>query len=178
MINPSENLKTIVKTYRPIEELIPAYSTEGDILANSIRQHYYRTGGEKPPLLLLHGFNEYGLTWLRVAKELERDYDIIMLDARGHGPLRRHQQRIFNSPARRRCRRSNTYARTESSPHHRTLPGWYNSVTPPQQHTPISYTPSSSKVGVIKISLHLLRTLKAIRPGTTPGLPRSNNYAP
>jgi N-formylmaleamate deformylase len=35
--------------------------------------------------LLLHGFNEYGLTWLRVAKELEGDYNIIMLDARGHG---------------------------------------------------------------------------------------------
>jgi len=85
MMNPPEHLIAIVKTYRPIEELIPAHWSEGDILANNIRQHYYRTGGEKPPLLLLHGFNEYGLTWLRIAKELERDYDIIMLDARGHG---------------------------------------------------------------------------------------------
>ncbi len=85
MMNAQEHLKAIVKNYRPIEELIPAHWSEGDIFANSIHQHYYRTGGEKPPLLLLHGFNEYGLTWLRVAKELERDYDIIMLDARGHG---------------------------------------------------------------------------------------------
>src|SRR5256886_17422442 len=85
MINPQEHLKTIVKNYRPIEELIPAHWSEGDVFANSIRQHYYRTGGDNPPLLLLHGFNEYGLTWLRVAKELERDYDIIMLDACGHG---------------------------------------------------------------------------------------------
>ncbi len=85
MINPQEHLKTIVKNYRPIEELIPAHWNEGDVFANNILQHYYRTGGEKPPLLLLHGFNEYGLTWLRVAKELESDYDIIMLDARGHG---------------------------------------------------------------------------------------------
>ena len=85
MMNPQENLEAIVKNYRAIEELIPAHWSEGDIFANNIRQHYYRTGGEKPPLLLLHGFNEYGLTWLRVAKELERDYDIIMLDARGHG---------------------------------------------------------------------------------------------
>ncbi len=84
-MNAQEHLKAIVKNYRPIEELIPAHWSEGDIFANSIHQHYYRTGGEKPPLLLLHGFNEYGLTWLRVAKELERDYDIIMLDARGHG---------------------------------------------------------------------------------------------
>ena len=85
MMNPPENQKAIVQTYRPIEELIPAHWSEGDILANTIRHHYYRTGGEKPPLLLLHGFNEYGLTWLRVAQELEHDYDIIMLDARGHG---------------------------------------------------------------------------------------------
>src|SRR5205085_6533416 len=85
MMNAQEHLKTIVKNYRPIEELIPAHWNEGDVFTNNIRQHYYRTGGEKPPLLLLHGFNEYGLTWLRVAKELERNYDIIMLDARGHG---------------------------------------------------------------------------------------------
>jgi pimeloyl-ACP methyl ester carboxylesterase len=85
MMNPQQHLKAIVQNYRPIEELIPAHWSEGDIFANNIRQHYYRTGGEKPPLLLLHGFNEYGLTWLRVARELESDYDIIMLDARGHG---------------------------------------------------------------------------------------------
>ena len=84
-MNSQENLKAIVQNYRPIEELIPAHWREGDIFANNIRQHYYRTAGEKPPLLLLHGFNEYGLTWLRVAKELEDNYDIIMLDARGHG---------------------------------------------------------------------------------------------
>jgi len=85
MNEQQERLQAIVKTYRPIEELTPAHWSESDIFANGIRQHYYRTGGEKPPLLLLHGFNEYGLTWLRVSKELEQDYDIIMLDARGHG---------------------------------------------------------------------------------------------
>lgn len=78
-------LAAIVKTYRPIEKLLPAHWSEGDVFANGIRHHYYRTGGNKPALLLLHGFNEYGLTWLRVAKELEQDYDIIMVDARGHG---------------------------------------------------------------------------------------------
>ncbi len=77
--------QAVVKTYRPIEELLPAHWSEDDVFANGIRHHYYRTGGEKPALLLLHGFNEYGLTWLRVAKELEQDYDIIMVDARGHG---------------------------------------------------------------------------------------------
>ena len=81
----SADPQNIVQTYRPIEELVPAHWSEGDVVANGIRQHYYRTGGAKPPLLLLHGFNEYGLTWLRTAKELAGDYDIIMLDARGHG---------------------------------------------------------------------------------------------
>jgi len=85
MSEQQERLQAIVKSYRAIEELVPAQWSEGDIYANGIRQHYYRTGGDKPALLLLHGFNEYGLTWLRVAKELERDYDIIMVDARGHG---------------------------------------------------------------------------------------------
>ena len=86
MMNEQQaSLQALVKNYRPIEELIPAHWSEGDIFANGIRQHYYRTGGEKPALLLLHGFNEYGLSWLRVAKELDGDYDIIMLDARGHG---------------------------------------------------------------------------------------------
>src|SRR6266568_3832496 len=85
MSEQQERLQAIVKNYRPIEQLIPAYWSEGDVFANGFRHHYYRTGSENPPLLLLHGFNEYGLTWLRVAKALEQDYDIIMLDARGHG---------------------------------------------------------------------------------------------
>jgi alpha-beta hydrolase superfamily lysophospholipase len=83
MNEQQERQQTIVKNYRPIEELIPPHWSESDIFANGIRQHSYRTGGESPALLLLHGFNEYGLTWLRVARELEQDYDIIMLDARG-----------------------------------------------------------------------------------------------
>ncbi|GAC1350023.1 MAG: alpha/beta hydrolase [Ktedonobacteraceae bacterium] len=83
--NQQEQAMANVKNYRPIEELIPAHWSEDDVFANGIRLHYYRTGGDKPALLLLHGFNEYGLTWLRTAKELQGDYDLIMVDARGHG---------------------------------------------------------------------------------------------
>ncbi|HEY6408478.1 MAG TPA: alpha/beta hydrolase [Ktedonobacteraceae bacterium] len=85
MSEQQERLQGMVKNYRPIEELIPAHWSEGEVFANGIRHHYYRTGGEKPVLLLQHGFNENGLTWLRTARELERDYDVIMVDARGHG---------------------------------------------------------------------------------------------
>jgi N-formylmaleamate deformylase len=46
---------------------------------------YHRTGGSGPPLVLLHGLSDKGLCWRRVAGELAGDFDIIMLDARGHG---------------------------------------------------------------------------------------------
>src|SRR6266496_4304382 len=85
MNEQQEHLQAMVKTYRPIEQLTPAHWSASDLFANGIHQHSYRTGSERPPLLLLHGFNEYRLTWLRTACELAQDYDIILLDARGHG---------------------------------------------------------------------------------------------
>lgn len=57
----------------------------GDVIANRIRIHYYRTGGDKPPIVLSHGFSDNGLCWIRVAQVLQKDYDLIMPDARGHG---------------------------------------------------------------------------------------------
>jgi pimeloyl-ACP methyl ester carboxylesterase len=57
----------------------------GDVIANGIRVHYYRTGGDKPPLVLCHGATDNGMCWVRVTKALEADYDVIMPDARGHG---------------------------------------------------------------------------------------------
>ena len=57
----------------------------GDIRANGIRLHYTRTGGAKPPIVLAHGFSDDGLCWTPVAEALAPDYDVIMVDARGHG---------------------------------------------------------------------------------------------
>ena len=57
----------------------------GDLIANGIRIHYYRTGRDKPPVVLCHGFSDNGLCWAPVARRLEAKYDVIMLDARGHG---------------------------------------------------------------------------------------------
>ena len=56
-----------------------------DVIANGIRLHYTRTGGAKPPLVLAHGFSDDGLCWTPVAEALAPDYDVIMVDARGHG---------------------------------------------------------------------------------------------
>jgi pimeloyl-ACP methyl ester carboxylesterase len=59
---------------------------EGDISANGMKIHYHRTGTPgKAALLLLHGITDSGRVWVRVARELEGEYDIVMTDARGHG---------------------------------------------------------------------------------------------
>lgn len=58
---------------------------EGNVEANGVKLHYYRTGGAKPPLVLAHGITDSGLCFDRVARALEDDYDLIMVDARGHG---------------------------------------------------------------------------------------------
>lgn len=52
---------------------------------NGINIHYLRTGGDKPPGVLLHGLMTSGVCWTPVARALESNYDVIMPDARGHG---------------------------------------------------------------------------------------------
>lgn len=59
--------------------------TSDKIVTNGITLHYTRTGGDKPPIVLAHGFSDDGLCWTPVAQQLEADYDVIMVDARGHG---------------------------------------------------------------------------------------------
>jgi len=57
----------------------------GDIVVKGVRLHYTRTGGSKPPLVLAHGVTDDGLCWSPVAEVLSADYDVIAIDARGHG---------------------------------------------------------------------------------------------
>ena len=58
---------------------------EGNIKAGKVNIHYYRTGGIKPPFILLHGATDNGLCWTRTAEMLTHDYDVVMPDALGHG---------------------------------------------------------------------------------------------
>lgn len=44
-----------------------------------------RTGGNNPPVILLHGLMTSGACWTDLARALEKEYDVIMPDARGHG---------------------------------------------------------------------------------------------
>lgn len=59
--------------------------TTGTCKANGIDVHYLRTGGDKPPLVLLHGLMLSGACWTPLARTLEKDFDVVMPDARGHG---------------------------------------------------------------------------------------------
>lgn len=53
--------------------------------AGGVKLHYVRTGGSKPPLVLLHGLTASGACWTPLARALEDRFDVIMPDARGHG---------------------------------------------------------------------------------------------
>ena len=49
------------------------------------RLHYLRSGGDKPPLVLAHGFSDSAACWASLIPALCDDYDVVAYDARGHG---------------------------------------------------------------------------------------------
>ena len=57
----------------------------GTCATNGINIAFTRTGGSKPPVILLHGLAANGACWAAVAQALQAEYDVIMPDARGHG---------------------------------------------------------------------------------------------
>jgi pimeloyl-ACP methyl ester carboxylesterase len=58
---------------------------EEDVHVNGVRLHYFRTGGDKPPLVLNHGWTNSGLCWAATMRALDADFDVIAYDAQGHG---------------------------------------------------------------------------------------------
>ena len=50
--------------------------TDEQVPANGISVHYLRTGGARPPVVLLHGLTDNGACWTRLARDLEADYDL------------------------------------------------------------------------------------------------------
>ena len=49
---------------------------------------FLETGGNGPPLLLLHGYPETHACWHRVAPELAKDFTVVCPDLRGYGDSR------------------------------------------------------------------------------------------
>lgn len=63
--------------------LFPGF-TERTIRTSGATIHL-ETGGEGPPVLLLHGYPETHAMWHKVAPELARDYTVVCPDLRGYG---------------------------------------------------------------------------------------------
>ena len=61
---------------------------------------YHRTGGAGPALVLSHGLTDNGLCWSRFATAMAADFDVIMIDARGHGGSVRPSAGVVMDPAR------------------------------------------------------------------------------
>lgn len=59
--------------------------TTGYFVSHGTKLHYYRTGGAKPPVVLIHGITDDGLCWTPVAEVLANQYDVVMVDVRAHG---------------------------------------------------------------------------------------------
>ena len=57
------------------------------VYSNGARLHYYRGVPRpgKPVIVMVHGITDNGLSWTTLTQDLQDDYDIYMLDARGHG---------------------------------------------------------------------------------------------
>src|SRR4051812_41206150 len=83
--NPHPNTAA-VRTYRPLSALVPTHWHSGEISTqDGATLHYTRTGRDKSGIVLLHGVQVDGLSWLRTAQALESAYDVVMPDSRGHG---------------------------------------------------------------------------------------------
>src|SRR3954452_11918812 len=60
--------------------------TSGRCQSNGVDIHFLRTGGNKPPLVALHGLIGSGACLSALAGVLAGEFDVILPDARGHGP--------------------------------------------------------------------------------------------
>ncbi len=60
--------------------------TSGFISVEGVRLHYYRTGKRDGiPMVLVHGITDDGLCWVPVVRALPPEYDLVLMDMRGHG---------------------------------------------------------------------------------------------
>lgn len=51
----------------------------------SVRLHYLRSGGARPPLVLCHGMTDSAQCYGRLIAHLRERFDVVAYDARGHG---------------------------------------------------------------------------------------------
>ena len=60
--------------------------TDKQLTANGLTFHYVDWGtAGRPPMLLLHGFNQTAHTWDEFCPRVCQDYHVRAVDQRGHG---------------------------------------------------------------------------------------------
>jgi len=69
-----------------MQPALPTGWVDAYVYGNGIRIHYWHAPNPgKPAIVFAHGSSDDGLCWTNFAKELARDYDLYLVDARGHG---------------------------------------------------------------------------------------------
>lgn len=63
-----------------------------DVEVNGRTLRAYRTGGDKPQVVLVHGYTDSALSMKALIDALKGDYDVIAYDSRGHGASARIDQ--------------------------------------------------------------------------------------
>lgn len=58
---------------------------QGRVPVNGVTLRYFRSGGDFPQLVLVHGFTDNALYYSRLAELLAGSWDVVAYDCRGHG---------------------------------------------------------------------------------------------
>ncbi|KAI9004988.1 alpha/beta hydrolase fold protein [Hyaloraphidium curvatum] len=69
---------------RPPRNVLEGW-TAGNATVNGVRLRYHRSGGSGHPIVLVHGLTDHAMYWAALARDLARDYDVVLYDSRGHG---------------------------------------------------------------------------------------------
>ena len=74
-------LLLVVQAFRPAV----AWAADTFVTVNGLRLHVLDSGGNKPPLILLHGIARHGHTFDHISAEFQKTYRVLAVDMRGHG---------------------------------------------------------------------------------------------
>src|ERR1700756_4639734 len=66
-----------------LADLFPGFASHW--IDTEVGRIFARSGGEGPPLLLLHGYPQTNMMWHRVAPELARRFRVVLPDLPGYG---------------------------------------------------------------------------------------------
>ena len=59
--------------------------SQGEVESDGATLRYFRSGGDLPPLVMVHGLTDCAQYFTRVADALAEHWDVVAYDARGHG---------------------------------------------------------------------------------------------